>query len=176
MKQFVKQLLTAVIFFSGPAANAQSTMKTQKAGNIFYISVPDYFSRTIGLNSAATVQYQSILKDVYSVVIEDPKETLALDGLKFNAINEFYEEFVKVFVKDKAILASIKPKYQVKDGISFAECEVVFQPGDSMPAIYYLIGMVETKNCFYKVVSWTLPENKDKYREDFQKILYSIRD
>lgn len=176
MKKFVKQFFIASLLITSLAANAQSTMKTQKAGNTFYISVPDYLNKTRGLNSSATVQYKSILKEVYNIVIEDPKETLAMEGIKFSSINEFYEEFVKGFVKDTEKLASLNPKYQTKDGISFAECEVTLQGGDSIPAIYYMIGMVETKNCFYKVISWTLPENKEKYRDDFQRILYSVKD
>jgi hypothetical protein len=42
--------------------------------------------------------------------------------------------------------------------------------------IYYLVGILETKTSYYKVISDTGIENKDKFKADFQKILYSLND
>ena len=42
--------------------------------------------------------------------------------------------------------------------------------------IYYLVGIVETKTTFYKVLTWTNAKNKEKFKADFQRILYSIKD
>jgi hypothetical protein len=39
-----------------------------------------------------------------------------------------------------------------------------------------LVGVVETKTAYYKVLSWAVAENKDKFKADFQKILYSLKD
>jgi hypothetical protein len=39
-----------------------------------------------------------------------------------------------------------------------------------------LVGIVETKTAYYKVLSWAAAENKDKFKADFQKILYSLKD
>ena len=155
---------------------AQTNFKQYKIGHIFNISVPDYMTKTTGLNSAATVQYKNAIKDVYSFVIEDNKEELTIAQLNYTSINEFYDEFIKDFLKGEENLKISKPVYQKKVDANFVECDVTYLDKDAKTEIYYLIGIVETKSTYYKVLSWTVAENKDKFKADFQKILYSLKD
>ena len=64
-------------------ANLFAQTKEYKAGQVFYVSLPEYMSKTIGLNNAATIQYKSEVKDVYGFVIIDPKEDLKLAELNY---------------------------------------------------------------------------------------------
>ncbi len=155
---------------------AQPVMKEQKVGHLFYVSLPDYMSRTVGLNDASVYQYKSVVKDVYGFIIEDNKEELALAELKYASINEFFEDFIKDFLKDEDQRKISSAKYQKKVDISFAECDASYYDKDAKMEIYYLAGVVETKSSYYKVISWSSGENKDKFKVDFQKILYSFRD
>ncbi|MEJ5964141.1 hypothetical protein [Pedobacter immunditicola] len=175
MKRIVTMLSIALGLMSTTAI-AQTTLKELKAGNIFYVSIPNYMSRTTGLNSSSTIQYKSAVKDVYGFVIEDPKEDLVLADLQFSSINEFYERFIADFLKNEGKRQVSKPVYQQKGGINFAECDFTYYDKDVEGEIYYLVGIVETKVSFYKVLSWTTAANKDKYKADFQKILYSLKD
>jgi len=54
-------------------------------------------SKTAGLNSAAVIQYKSVIKDVYGIIIEDSKEELSLVEMNYSTIKEFYEDFIKDF-------------------------------------------------------------------------------
>jgi hypothetical protein len=63
--------------------------------------MPDYMTRTIGLNDVATVQYKNSVKDIYTIVIEDSKEELAIAAIFYASIQEFQEEFEKDFIKDE---------------------------------------------------------------------------
>jgi hypothetical protein len=56
------------------------------------------------------------------------------------------------------------------------ECDASYYDEEIKAEIYYLAGVVETKSAYYKVISWSSVENKDKFKPDFQKILYSIKD
>ena len=47
---------------------------------------------------------------------------------------------------------------------------------DAKTEIFYLVGIVETSKAYYKVLSWSTVENKDKFKADFQQIMYSIKD
>ena len=55
---------------------SQTAFKEEKAGHIFYVSLPDYMSKTIGLNTSATIQFKNTIKDVAGFIIEDNKEEL----------------------------------------------------------------------------------------------------
>lgn len=155
---------------------SQTSLKEYKVGHIFYVSLPDYMKKTAGLNSSSAIQYKNSVKDVYGFVIEDYKEELELAEITYTSLNEFYEEFITDFVKDEEKRTVSKPKTQSKGGINFIESDVTYFDKEAEMEIYYLVGIAETKSAYYKVLSWTAATNKDKFKADFQKILYSIKD
>ncbi|WP_051189500.1 hypothetical protein [Daejeonella oryzae] len=166
--------ITLMILSKGVFAQSQSV--EYKAGHSFNISLPDYMSKTSGLNSAATIQYKNAVKDVYGFVIFDTKEELSLVDMNFASIDEFYEEFIKDFLKDQKNRQISKPESKTIGEYKFIQSDASYYDEDVKGDIYYLVGVVETKKTYYKVLSWVLAENKNKFKEDFQKILYSIRD
>jgi hypothetical protein len=155
---------------------AQTELKQYKAGHSFDIGLPEYMSRTVGLNTVSAIEYKSTVKDVYGFIIFDTKEDLALVDMKYSSIDEFYEDFIKDFLKDEEKRKVSKPQSQKKGDINFIECDVTYYDKDAKTEIYYLVGVVETKTAYYKVLSWAVAENKDKFKTDFQKILYSLKD
>lgn len=155
---------------------AQTTLKEYKAGHVFNISLPDYMSKTSGLNNASAIQYKSTVKDVYGFVVFDTKEELSIIEMNYSSITEFYEDFIKDFLKDEKKRIVSNPLSQKKGEINFIESDVSYYDKDAKAEIYYLVGIVETKTSFYKVLSWSTLENKNKFKADFQKILYSIND
>jgi hypothetical protein len=162
-------LLTTITF-------AQTEFKQYKAGHTFDISLPSYMSKTGGINNAATIQYQSVVKDVYGFVILDTKEELSLVEMNFGSVNEFYEDFIKDFLKDEKKRKISKPIVQTKGNINFIEVDASYYDKDAKTEIFYLVGIVETSKAYYKVLSWSTVENKDKFKADFQQIMYSIKD
>ncbi len=169
-------IFTTTLVLLTTTAFAQTEFKQYKAGHSFNIGLPEYMSKTIGLNSASAIQYKSTVKDVYGFIIFDTKEDLALVDMKYSSINEFYESFIKDFLKDEEKRKVSKPQSQKKGEKNFIECDVTYYDKDATIEIYYLVGVVETKTAYYKVLSWAAAENKDKFKTDFQKILYSLKD
>ena len=95
-------ILTTILFLFTTTISAQTTLKEFKVGHIFYVSLPDYMSKTTGINDAANVQFKNSVKDVYCMIFEDNKEDLELVQMKFSSINDYYENFIKDFlVKEK---------------------------------------------------------------------------
>jgi len=171
-----KFTLVSILLLAVSSAIAQTPLKQHKAGQVFYVSLPEYMSKTVGLNSASTIQYKSVLKDVYGFVIVDSKPELELAELKFASINEFYEHFIDGFLAEQEKREISKPVYKKVGDVSFAESDAVYFDKDADAMIYYLVGIVETKDSYYKVLSWSSAANKDKFKADFQKILYSLKD
>lgn len=154
----------------------QSDLKVFKVGHTFNVSLPVYMSKTGGLNSAAALQYKNTVKDVAGFIIYDTKEELHLVEMEFASITEFYEEFIKDFLKDEEKLTISQPVSKKKGEINYLECDASYYDKEVEMEIYYLVGIVETPKSYYKVLSWCSLQNKDKFKEDFQKIVYSISD
>ncbi|HQE33067.1 MAG TPA: hypothetical protein PLO52_02620 [Flavobacterium alvei] len=174
----MKNLIASItlLLITTTSLSAQTNTKEYKIGHVVNVSLPDYMTRTMGLNSAAMFQYKNTIKDVYGFIIEDNKEELALAEMKYSSINEFCEEFAKDFLKDEKKKTFSYPEYQKKGDISFAEFDATYYDKDIKGEVYYLVGIVETKTAYYKVISFTSKANKDKFKADFQSILYSVND
>ncbi len=173
----MKKLIVALfVIFNSTTLFAQTTLKEHKVGHVVTVSLPDYMNRTFGLNDDAIIQYKSTVKDVYGFVIEDNKEEMTLAEMNFSSINEFCEEFAKDFLKDEKKKVFTYPEYKKIGDTNFAEFDATYYDKDAKTEIYYLVGIVETKTAFYKILAYSTKENKDKFKADFQSILYSIKD
>jgi len=169
-------IFTTTLVLLATTMFAQSEFKAYKAGHVFNVSLPEYMSKTAGLNNASAIQYKSTVKDVYGFIIFDTKEELTLVEMKYSSITEFYEDFIKDFLKDEEKRKVTKALTQKKGDINFIESDASYYDKDAQVEIFYLVGVVETKTAYYKVLSWSTVENKEKFKADFQKILYSVTD
>ena len=173
----MKRIITLLtLSFLTSAVFGQAAMKPFTIGHPIYLSLPDYMNRTLGLNDDAVFQFKSEVKDVYGYVIEDNKEELKLAEMNFSSINEFYDEFIKGFVEGEEKVNQSKPIIQKKGEVTFIEADVSYFSKEAKTEIYYLIGIVETKTAYYKILSYCTLANKAKFKADFQKILYSLKD
>lgn len=96
--------------------------------------------------------------------------------LNYTSISEFYEDFIKDFVIDQDKRAVSKPIYKQIGNTNFVESDVTYFDKEAEIDIYYSVGIVETKEAYYKVLSWSSAANKEKFKADFQKIIYSLKD
>lgn len=169
-------IVTALLMIMTTSSQAQTALKEYKAGHVFYVSLPDYMSKTTGINSSSTIQFKSTVKDVYGFIIEDSKEELKALEINYPSVNDFYEDFIKDFVKDEKKRKVIPSETKKIGETNFKECDVSYYDKDSKIELYYFVGLVETPTTFYKIICYCSLENKEKFKSDFQKILYSIKD
>ncbi|MDD4971120.1 MAG: hypothetical protein PHT07_16960 [Paludibacter sp.] len=169
-------ILATILMLISITSFGQTTVKEFKVGHIFYVSLPDYMSKTTGLNDASVIQFKNSVKDIAGFIIEDNKEELDLLEMKFSSIDDFYENFIKDFLIKQKNRTISQPVSQMIGNNKFIECDATYYDKDSKMKIYYFVGIVETKDAYYKVLCFGGLESKDKYKADFQKTLYSIRD
>ncbi len=174
MKKTATVFVMMMAFLSMPVFS-QTKVKEYKVGHIFNVSLPDYMNKTAGLNSAASIQFKNTIKDVAGFIIEDNKEELRLAEMTYGSITEFYDDFIKDFLKDEEKKIS-KPFSKKVGKTNFIETDVIYFEKESKVELYYFVGIVETPTAFYKILCWSTAENKDKFKSDFQKILYSLKD
>ncbi|MBP1617974.1 MAG: hypothetical protein H6Q14_1801 [Bacteroidetes bacterium] len=169
-------ILTTTLFFITSTIFAQTVMKEYKAGHVFDVSLPDYMSKTTGLNDAASIQFKNSVKDIAGFIIFDTKEELEFANMKFSSVNEFYDLFIKDFLEGQKSREISQPTVHTLGQNKYVECDASYFDEESKLSIYYYVGIVETKNAYYKLLCYGGMDSKEKYKADFQKILYSIKD
>jgi len=173
----MKQLFAiAAAMILSTAAFSQTSMKEYKVGHIVTVSLPEYMMKAGDLNSSSIIQYKNTVKDVYGFIIEDNKEEMLLSDISYASIKEFYDDFIKDFLAGEEKRKVGVAAYQKKGDTNFAEADITYYDKDAKADIYYLVGIVETKTSFYKILSWCTVENKAKFKAYFQKIIYSLKD
>ncbi|MDZ4758574.1 MAG: hypothetical protein SGJ10_10640 [Bacteroidota bacterium] len=175
MKKYILILL-AIIAVSNNKSLAQDSTKQYKIGHEFQINIPKYMERTSGINGSAAIEFKNDDRDVFGFVVQDTKEELGILEITFAAIDSFYDFFIKDFIKDADKRNVSKALSTKKANVSFIESDFSYLDTDTKVEIYYFIGIVETKTCYYKVLCCCSLANKDKFKADYQKILYSLRD
>ncbi len=175
MKNTATAIAMIMTFITMPVLS-QTAVKEHKVGHIFYVSLPEYMSKTTGLNSSAAIQFKSTVKDVAGFVIEDNKEELRLAEMTYTSTKEFFDEFMKDFLKDEENKTVSTSKSKKIGQTNFVECDITYTDKESKLELYYFIGIAETSSAYYKILCWGTAESKDKFKSDFQKILYSLKD
>ncbi len=174
MRKLIAFVLLA--FASLNTTTAQTALKEYKAGHVFFVSLPEYMTKTGGINSSATIQFKNVVKDVAGFIIEDNKEELKLVEMNYTSLTEFYDDFIKDFLKEEQKRVVSTPISKKVGTANIIECDVTYYDAETKTDIYYYVGIVETSSVYYKVICWASLENKQKFKSDFQKIAASIRD
>lgn len=170
----MKNIFLLLIFTLLPGAISAQSFTAQKGGHCYTLDIPDYMTKTYTLNDVATLQYQNIQREAYSIVIEDEKALLESLGIKFVDAADFLEQFIAEYKVESQNRKTSQPTTFTANGNPAAQIELEWS--EEAGSFYMLITVVETKTHFYKIMSWTLGENKDKLKYDFQKTAKSLKD
>lgn len=153
-----------------------SPYKEYEAGHAFEISLPKFLERTKGINDYAAIEYINNANDIFGYTVYDTKENIKLEGRNYASLEAYHGNTIKGFVKDIPKKIVSQPQSHKSEGINFTETDITFHDKETNKDLYYFIGSVETKTTFYSVVFRTLGKNKNKFKGEFLKILYSLKD
>ncbi len=131
----------------------------------FSILVADDFERTNNLNELSEVQFQNKEKDLYFIILQEPKinfENAVKQNLHkstpnllgyFNVIKNHFQEITKDFkLSDFG-----KTKIDSCNAIVFSMSGI--DPEDNKK-IYYRYAIIEDEKNYYQIMSWTNLKNK----------------
>lgn len=138
------------------------------------MDIPDYLTRTYSLNDVASLQYQNTSRSAYVIVIEDSKAHLQEVGVKFMHAKDFLESFTAEFKKDKDNRRLTPVNEFRSNGYGHAQTEL--QWTEDGTDFYMLITGVETPGHFYKIMCWTIGDNRSNIEADFRRISRSLKE
>ncbi|HOS47035.1 MAG TPA: hypothetical protein PLG57_00285 [Bacteroidia bacterium] len=168
--------LAIVVFVVFQSASAQTAFKNMKYGHVVNVSLPEYMTRTLGLNDNASFQFHNVPKDVSGFIVEDNKEELIIADMKFADAQEFYDNFAKGFLEDQPSRKFSKPDVRKVNGNTYIHSDFSYFDEEAKLDIYYYVGVIETPTTFYKLICFTSSAQKETYKPDFDKIMMSIND
>lgn len=170
MKYLVTLLLINLIL----STTSFGQLTAQKGGHCYTLDVPNYMVKTYELNDVASLQYMNAGKEAYVVVIEDSKDQLQSAGLKYVNAKDFLEFFLKDYNKDASDRKIGKISEFTSNDNSIAQAEFTWK--DDKASYFMITTAVESKSHFYKILTWTIADNKDSLKPDFMAIAKSLKD
>lgn len=136
-----------------------------KAGDVFKIEVPNYFSSTQQLAPGAPIQFLNRYRTVYVVGLYDSKG-------KSKTLDDYDETVIERFSLDLKEFESEKIKEEQVNGLTKRHYKLTGRStGENI--IYYLM-TAEDEEHYYQVCTWTLDFRLEKYEQDLQSIIKSF--
>lgn len=169
MKLFYATILLVIVTFNSFSQN----LSAKNGGNCYTLDLPNYMVKTFDLNDVATLQYKNVLKEAYTVVIEDSKEELTSLAMIFQNPKEFLENFINDYRATSNRILSEIVEFE-SNGHPHAQVEMTWNDEDG--DFFMLITSVETEGHFYKILCWTFLEYKDVLKNDYLLISKSLKE
>lgn len=152
----------------------EAAFKEVKVNDRYAISVPEYLQPCTDLHKDASLQYQNPEEDIYAMVIDERKKTMANYNLDYDVDMYFKNIASQPFteaIKDGKV--SIPGRQEI-DGHKALIAEITGNVNETN--VYYKMGIVETPYAFYQIFTWTRADNKEEYVEDMTKIIESFKE
>lgn len=147
--------------------------------NRFEIQLPKSFFKLNKLNPEAALVYGNPLSELYAMVIEDSKQEMnegeEEDVFEETSLEDYFELCLEMWSENHNTTNKLSDFEKITlNGLPayFGEKKAVIDGLD----IYYIIAVVKGKNAFYQIYTWTLTDQKDKYKPEFVKIVQSFKE
>jgi len=147
--------------------------------NDYSIRIPRDMQKTTGLNSDASFQYQNIYREIYTIVIDEPKEEFA-DALKELGHEEkstlpFYRDIQLKRLAERMDITHQSNPFQMNiSGLATEAIEIDAKVDNIDEELTYFLTFLEGESKIYMIMSWTLKSKKEKSKKTFMKIAKSF--
>jgi|SRR6478672_5788974 len=170
-------LVISIVLFL-VSCEKQEDWQTVTIQDKFSINLPTSLTKTNQLAPDALLQYQNTAKELYVVVINDPKRNLYSvlnwDKNEKGLLDE-YSEQAKMGIQQKLINPNFSPLESIHiNGLNARKFTVTGIKNNHRG--YYEIAYVEGDNDVYQIHIWTKLDNKEKLSDVIKKIINSFKE
>lgn len=143
------------------------TTETINIGGRYSLDLPKSFKKANDLNPDATLQYMDAARELFVVVIDEPKEAVA-KAIMENGLEDTYTTDLKGY--SKLLLDSMEPNLKAAIVNPFTDTEIGGLKARKTHLegivegvrIHYKLGMIESKKRFYQITVWTTLDRVEK--------------
>lgn len=167
MKSYFLIPIFAILLFTCASEPQEVHVK-----NKFSISLPSFLESTRQLHPYASLQYQNLRQELYFIVFD------VIDHLDedFSELAVNIDDLFELTVSDftgKIYLNNISEITEIEiNGLNARKVDINGSMGGGNA--YILIALVEGKNDFYAIMSWTTARNKIRYEKIMKEAIYSF--
>jgi len=158
-----------------------SQIETITIKNQYSLDIYSNMSKTNELNDDASLQYQDIFNEIYIVVIDEKAEEFEaiisdndLDELYKPDLNGYSKLIVDGFDSEPNIKRISKEQDTLINGLQSKIIE--FEGKVDEYKVYYQLAFVKSEKAYYQIMTWTLYDNKEKFKEKLDKMTYSFKE
>lgn len=151
--------------------------------DLFMIEIPNYMQPNPDLNADAKIAYSyfedhiTIVKEFYLLVLVDTKEEIESYDLdiEFDAMS-FSKSSLNAVVSGYDSYKIIEEEVG-KEDINGSEA-VIYEIEASLGDVntYHQLAVIEGERAFYQILTWTLLEQKEEFKQPMKKIIYSFEE
>ena len=159
-----------------------SDFKEVEVEHRYRLSLPNYMRETTGLNSEASLQYQNIFKETYTIVIDESKEEFVQ---VFKELNQYDEDIsliknyrdvqLQLFSERMNVENQSDPVQLKIDGMDAEMVDIDGTVEGVSEKISYFLTFVEGRENVYMIMSWTMTSRKETYKATFEKLAKSLK-
>lgn len=162
------------------SCDVEETYKLVKIDNKFSIEVLDSMTETNQLNAEATLQYQNLFQELYTVIIEESEQDLK-ESIENKIIDDFsldifgYTNLIKQSFENLPSITKVSPTTDLIINGNKAKTFTVDGKINDIE-IFYLVTIVKGSKTFYQITSWTLLDKKEKVSPKYEKIAKTFKE
>jgi hypothetical protein len=160
-----------------------SDYTTESALGLYEISVPKYMKVASDLNLDASMQFQNIYKETYLAIIDEDKsdfveafEELGEYDSSLSTIGNYRKIQVDYFMESLDVISQDAPKALIIDGMAAEQVDFKGRVAGVDFDIFYVMTFVEGRNDLYMIMTWTLANSEETYKETFYLMADSFRE
>ncbi len=150
----------------------------------YSIMLPTYLTEGFDLNSEASLQYQNVIKEVYIIVIDEPKQEF-IDVFReiedYDTTKSPLENYARAQMEsirsNMSVVTSESPIRLVQTGCGQAIMYDVAGTQEGIDdAMGFTVGFYEGKLNLYMIMIWTFEKTKSVYQADMDAMLVSFKE
>lgn len=150
--------------------------------NEYSMDIPSYMTKSTELNDDASLQFRGILREAYVIVIDESKQ----EFVDFLAAEEMYDSTLSIvsnYAKTQLdnttssmnVISRKTPVRMKINGLNAVKAEIDGVVDGIPEPISYFVTFVESSEKLYMIMAWTLKEEKEGYRETFEKMAKTFK-
>lgn len=135
----------------------------------FSIELPTNLKRTEGLNEDATLEYSDPIKELYIIVLEEPKADSVSEPITLDRYFELASKGIEYGVEEGKLISPVRQTINELPAI-ISDISGKFEKEN----IIYKLAVIEGKRSFYQVLCWTLGKHINENEEKIDKMVASF--
>lgn len=140
----------------------------------YQMDIPRFMKSTTGLNDEASLQYQNLFKEAYTIVIDEPKDEFVdlfkeLDSYDENlSLIENYRDIqLQLFNERMRVNTQSSPRSLKINGLDAEQVEMDAHVEGVDEEISYFLTFVEGPENVYMIMAWTLKNKKEEHAKTY---------